>query len=141
MPGDGERLARTGKRRHGVVDGTAVQQRGVAVGVQGQPAADALLDKAVEVDARYAQPADGVAGLETALVADGQSPEQFFVGDAVRTRVDVGGDVLHERDALFPVGGVEPRLLHLRVGGRPEGIGEHQTTDDQEEVTGEAQPA
>ena len=73
MASDRERFAETGKRSDGVVDRSAAQQRAVAVRVERQPAADALLYEAVEVDARDAQAADRVAGLEPAPVAHGRA--------------------------------------------------------------------
>ena len=91
MARDRERLAETGKRSDRVVDRAVAQQRAVAVRVERQPAADALLYEAVEVDARDAQAADRVARLEPAPVADGQPAHQLLVGDPAVARRPVGG--------------------------------------------------
>ena len=141
MARDRERFAEAGKRSDGVVDRTAAQQRAVAVRVKRQPAADALLHEAVEVDARDAQPADRVAGLEPAPVAHGEPADQLLVRDPPWLRVDVGVDVLDERRRLGAVRGVEPRLLHLGVGRGPERVGQHEASGDQQQVAEKAQPA
>ena len=142
MAGDGEGLADPRQRRDRVVHRAAAQQRPVAVGVEAQPSADALLDEAVEVDARDAQAADGVARLEAAPVAHGQPAHELLVRDVVRSRVSTLALMsCDERGALLAVGGVEPGLLDLRVGRRPERVGEHEAADDQQQVADEAEPA
>ena len=80
--------------------------------------------------------ADRVAGVKprpyrTASLSDGAR-----LGDGTGRRGS-GGHALRERRRLLLVGGVEPALLHLRVPGRPEGVGEHEPAGDEQHV-GEA---
>ena len=53
--------------------GAVAEQGAVAVGVEARATADALLHQAVEVDARDAQAADGVARLQAAAEEHGQA--------------------------------------------------------------------
>ena len=105
MAGDGERLAGARQRCDGVVDGAVAQQGGVALRVQRELAAHALLHQPVEIDARDAQAANRVARFETTPVDDGEPADELLPGDAVRARVDVGA--LDEGRALLAIRGVE----------------------------------
>ena len=84
MAGDGEGFAGSRQRGDRVVDRSVAEQGAVSVRIEAGASADALLDQPVEVDARDAQPADRIAGLEAAAVAHGQATHELLVGDAVR---------------------------------------------------------
>ena len=141
VTGDGKGLAGPRQRCQRVVDGAVAEQRRCLVGIE-------PLRPPTPCWTRRSSPMRGIRRRPIGSPVLRPRPKRtarrrtHLRRRRVRARVEVAADdARREGGTLLAIRRVESRLLHLGVGRRPEGVGEHEPAGDQEQVADEPQPA